>query len=271
MPDRYATVTPELLADRRVTPLAVCLWALLDLTQGPNETATPGRLELAAGVGVSPSTLDRALDNLVEAGWLRREINTAGGPNSYAVMHKPTAPLSTDTPADAPEEASSPMTTPRPTNDYPPSSPMTSPLVTHDQAHLLPIEGLEVTTRRTPPPASRRPDPQPSYPPAPPSTTQAIIGAWVDACPRQPPQRIKAILGKQVKELLGEGYSPDEVGRAVAYWHRRRLNPSALPGILHELNSGGPVSRRQAETDAWYERSMARAIAIDAANERPQQ
>lgn len=91
-------------------------------------------------------------------------------------------------------------------------------------------------------------------------TAQTLIAEWIDHCRRRPPGNVIGQVAKQCKGLLDEGFDYDDVRAGLALWHSRGLHPSTLPSVVNEhVNATPNVSRRQAETDAQFERAMARA------------
>jgi len=74
-------------------------------------------------------------------------------------------------------------------------------------------------------------------------TAATLLGEWIDACGNaKPPDRVKGQVAKQVGELLAEGQPYDTVRAGLARWHDRRLNPSALPSVVHEVAQGPPTA-----------------------------
>jgi hypothetical protein len=93
------------------------------------------------------------------------------------------------------------------------------------------------------------------------ASAQDLIGEWIDHCRKRPPDRVIGQAGKQVKTLLAEGIDPDDIRRGLAAWHSKGLDPSTIPSVVNQVMNGSGKPRRQAETDAQFERQMARAKA----------
>ncbi len=75
------------------------------------------------------------------------------------------------------------------------------------------------------------------------SAAQAIIGRWINACgDKRPPSSVIGQVGKHVKAMLAEGIDPDDVENGMVVWHRKRLGPSQLPSVVHEVRQG-PAER----------------------------
>lgn len=89
---------------------------------------------------------------------------------------------------------------------------------------------------------------------------QTLVAEWIDHCNRRPPGNVIGQVAKQCKGLLDEGFDYADVRAGLALWHSRGLHPSTLPSVVNEhVNATPNVGRRQAETDAQFERAMARA------------
>lgn len=89
----FAMVPESLLA--AVSPRAVVLYALLDRYLGENDRAWPARQTMADRLGCSADTVDRAVAELVDAGYLEVESGKGDGtPNRYLLRDRPR--LSTD-------------------------------------------------------------------------------------------------------------------------------------------------------------------------------
>jgi hypothetical protein len=85
--------------------------------------------------------------------------------------------------------------------------------------------------------------------PQPPDTTQAIVGEWIDRCPKRPPETVIGQVGKHVKALLAEGQDPDDLRRGLAAWMSKGLHPSALPSVVNEVMNGARASPRPSTAD----------------------
>lgn len=97
------------------------------------------------------------------------------------------------------------------------------------------------------------------------STAQTLTAEWIDHCRKRPPGNVVGQVAKQLKALLAEGFEYDDVRAGLALWHSKGLHPATLPSVVHEhVNAVPNISRRQAETDATFERAMARAQAREA-------
>lgn len=78
-------------------------------------------------------------------------------------------------------------------------------------------------------------------------TTQTLVAEWIDNCGHSPPRQVVGHLAKQVATLLAEGIDPAIVRAGLASWQTRRLHPSALPSVVHEVMSGPAPARASPE------------------------
>lgn len=90
--------------------------------------------------------------------------------------------------------------------------------------------------------------PEPGPEPVPPSagadaptTTDQLIGDWLDHVPKRPPGTVISQVGKHIKAMLdGDGIDPADVRRGIAEWATKGLHPSALPSVVNEVMNGRP-------------------------------
>lgn len=83
------TVTPEhLILDPRVSDRAMRLWCRLDRFAGNRESTTSYRETLSVELDCSLASVDRAIAELAEAGWLHKE-RTPGGASIYTLVVAP--------------------------------------------------------------------------------------------------------------------------------------------------------------------------------------
>jgi hypothetical protein len=79
----------------------------------------------------------------------------------------------------------------------------------------------------------------------PPDTTNALIGEWIEHCPKRPPNNVIGQVGKQIKAMLGEGIDPVDVRRGLAEWASKGLHPSALPSVVNEVMNAPALALRR--------------------------
>lgn len=132
---RFATVPEHLIRDKNLSDRAFRLWCLLDRYAGKDDAAFPSRETLRLDLDCSRASVDRAVAELVDGGWLSKRRREAGGVNEYTLLiakapaakaknqvteggvitHEDTPPVITheDTPVITHEDTpSSPVTTP---------------------------------------------------------------------------------------------------------------------------------------------------------------
>lgn len=123
-------------------------------------------------------------------------------------------------------------------------------------------------------PVPTRPDPL-SEPPAgrgsAAASTQTLIAEWIDHCgDARPDSRIKGHTAKEVSRLLAEDVPYDDVRRGLAAWHDRRLHPSALASVVHEIRLGPrPAAARPSTTDQRVAEALALRDELLAADPQP--
>ncbi|MEV6328508.1 hypothetical protein [Streptomyces sp. NPDC051909] len=67
-----------------------------------------------------------------------------------------------------------------------------------------------------------------------PDSTKVLIGEYASGCAHRPPQAVLGHLGREVKQLLAEGISPDHIRAGLARHRAKGLHPSTLPSLVHE-------------------------------------
>lgn len=81
------TITPEhLILDPRVSDRAMRLWCRLDRYAGEKESAFPSRETLCLDMDCSLASIDRAITELVQSGWLRKDRRAHGDVNEYVLI-----------------------------------------------------------------------------------------------------------------------------------------------------------------------------------------
>lgn len=206
-------------------------------------------------------------------------------------------PIEPDGPPDSPpdrpsDRASQPddtaervtVTTAPPSVDDAASSQVDSPSDALSDSPSDGISGSErvVVTTGTyvePQPPTRKPQPPTSalaplaaapalalVPAEPPTTTQALVGEWIDHCHKRPPGNVIGQVSRQIKTMLGEGMDPADVRRGFAEWARKGLHPSTLPSVVNQvMNAGiGTAPRKPSTTDQRVAEGLALAAKYDA-------
>lgn len=83
----------------------------------------------------------------------------------------------------------------------------------------------------------RTPSPPTHLPSEPDGSAQVLIGEWIDHCSGRPPSRVIGQVSKEVKALLDEGIPYDDVRGGLAAWNQKRLHPSTIPSVVHEVRN----------------------------------
>lgn len=120
--DRYTVLPEHLVRDRTLSDRAVRLWCLLDRYAGKDEVAFPSRETLSRDLSCSRPSVDRAVSELVDSGWMSKIRRERGGVNEYTLLEKP-ASGGVITPDDTP---------PVLTSDDTPLSLVSTPVITGD-------------------------------------------------------------------------------------------------------------------------------------------
>ncbi|QGJ88158.1 hypothetical protein PBI_EDMUNDO_87 [Arthrobacter phage Edmundo] len=66
--------------------------------------------------------------------------------------------------------------------------------------------------------------------------TKALVGIWLDHCPVRPPSRVVGQVAKEIKIMLSDGVEYRYVLAGLERWHSRRLHPSTLASMVHEVS-----------------------------------
>lgn len=94
------------------------------------------------------------------------------------------------------------------------------------------------------------------------TTTQQLIAHWIDHTPKRPPNAVIGQVGKQLTAMLAEGQDPDDLRAALPVWASKGLHPSALPSVVHELQTR--AHRPASTTDQRVNASRTRAAELRA-------
>jgi hypothetical protein len=63
-------------------------------------------------------------------------------------------------------------------------------------------------------------------------STQAVVGAWIDRQRRRPHSTVISQVGKQVKSLLAENFTAEQVAAGLSAMDAKSLHPSTLPSLV---------------------------------------
>ncbi|WP_318209459.1 MULTISPECIES: hypothetical protein [unclassified Streptomyces] len=69
---------------------------------------------------------------------------------------------------------------------------------------------------------------------APGTSTKALVAEYVRGCAHRPPKDVVALVGRQVKGLLEEGFDPDVIRPALGQLRIKGLHATVLPSLVNE-------------------------------------
>ncbi|MFB9556911.1 hypothetical protein [Streptomyces roseoviridis] len=69
---------------------------------------------------------------------------------------------------------------------------------------------------------------------APVTSTKALVAEYVRDCAHRPPKDVVALVGRQVKGLLNEGFDPDVIRAALGQLRMKGLHATVLPSLVNE-------------------------------------
>lgn len=78
-------------------------------------------------------------------------------------------------------------------------------------------------------------------------TAQTIVAEWIDGQRSRPPGAVVGQVAKQVGAMLAEGISADDVRDGLTAWQRKKLHPSTLPSVVHEMRTAA-----EAPSEGWF-------------------
>lgn len=93
----------------------------------------------------------------------------------------------------------------------------------------------------------------------------ALVAGFIDLCRERPPSAFVARIGKEVRALVLDGTSSDAIKGGLTIVAERGLQPTALPGAVHEHLNARPRSSR---TTSILDAAMQRAEAAEAHQRR---
>ena len=270
---RWAKVPEALLDDEQISAMAVRVYAMISRYQGGKAASYASRDSISARLGVSEATVKRAMQELVDAGWITR-VRRGGNTWETTVNDEPrrvtgdprggsqvTRTAGHARPA-APEAAGHPCTPggsamhPRRVTDDPPKE-GTKLDETNSMSHSV-ARSAATTQKPTlivvETEAPVLVDVEPIGPDEG-RIVQALVAAyaeaWREAAGVYPPDRKCGAVGKNVRPLVAEGWDPPvlllAVQRAGA---ARNLDIDGQLGNARAAYDRGGTSRR-ALFDAW--------------------
>lgn len=79
-------------------------------------------------------------------------------------------------------------------------------------------------------------------PDTPPDAVSAkdLLAEYIQGCVHRPPQDVLGLLGRKVKALLREGFTPETIRAALERLQAKGLHPSVLPSLVNEVLNAPP-------------------------------
>jgi hypothetical protein len=207
--------------------------------------AWPSISTLATYANVTERRVQQAIGKLVDLGELKRDVQAGGlanlpdhlRPNRFEVVvscpedcdkspqHRVKYPTPGETRFTPPVKPASP-------EPVKPASPEPSLRTTRGTTSAsLRSAGAQTTIDGTP------------EPPPKPTTAQDLVGEFIDHCKRRPPDRYLGKLAKATKELLDEGFVPDDIRAGMRVLIDKGLDASVLPSAVHGAVNAQPDRR----------------------------
>ncbi|WP_069467667.1 hypothetical protein [Actinacidiphila rubida] len=92
--------------------------------------------------------------------------------------------------------------------------------------------------------------------PAPdPSTAEVsakdLLGEYISACYRRPPNKTIGHLGKEIRTLLDEGFEPEPIRAALERLRAKSLHPSVLASLVNDVVNAGPRAAGASGGGPW--------------------
>ncbi|MFE0772240.1 hypothetical protein [Streptomyces sp. NPDC058861] len=73
-------------------------------------------------------------------------------------------------------------------------------------------------------------------------SAKRLMSEYVRGCSHRPPKKVLGHLGKEVRQLLDEGFEPEALRPALERLRVKGLHPSVLPSLVNEALNAHPVS-----------------------------
>lgn len=73
-----------------------------------------------------------------------------------------------------------------------------------------------------------------------PASADTIVGEWIDRCTKRPPGSVIGRVGKQIKQLLADDITPDDIRRGLAKWMAKGADPSSIPSFVNQAMNAAP-------------------------------
>ncbi|MEW1699085.1 hypothetical protein [Streptomyces sp. NPDC091278] len=72
------------------------------------------------------------------------------------------------------------------------------------------------------------------------ASAKALVAEYVRESAHRPPKDVVGLVGRQVKGLLGEGFDPEVIRRALGQLRLKGLHGSVLPSLVNEVLNASP-------------------------------
>lgn len=82
------------------------------------------------------------------------------------------------------------------------------------------------------------------------SSAKELVAEYAADCHRRPPSRTLGHLGREIKNLLEEDFSPGDIRRALTVLRAKGLSPSVLPSLVNQVVNASPPSTSPAGASA---------------------
>ncbi|MET9431726.1 hypothetical protein [Streptomyces sp. NPDC003036] len=73
-------------------------------------------------------------------------------------------------------------------------------------------------------------------------SAKRLMAEYLRGCSRRPPKTFLGHLGKEIRQLLDEGFEPDALRPALDRLRTKGLHPSVLPSVVNEVVNSAPAS-----------------------------
>jgi hypothetical protein len=88
--------------------------------------------------------------------------------------------------------------------------------------------------------------------PAPVPSANRLLGEYVAACAHRPPEKVLGHLGREIRQLLGEGIGAAHIRAGLDRLRTKGLSPGVLPSLVNEaMNATPPRAAAQGPYHAW--------------------
>ncbi|MGW6391604.1 hypothetical protein ACWFR1_14115 [Streptomyces sp. NPDC055103] len=73
-------------------------------------------------------------------------------------------------------------------------------------------------------------------------SAKRLMAEYLRGCSRRPPKTFLGHLGKEIRQLLDEGFEPGSLRPALDRLRAKGLHPSVLPSLVNEVVNSAPSS-----------------------------